>query len=291
MKTMTQAFLVTAFAASATAQGTTPRSADIALPTGVRLNYVEQGPADGQPIIFLHGYSDSWFSYSRVLPLLPANVRAFSLSLRGHGDSGRPTKGYAMRDMAADVIAFMDAKRLVRATIIGHSMGSIVAQQVALAAPRRISSIVLIGAARSIRHFAGVDELKRVIDALADPVSEEFIREFQASTVTVPVPADFMETVVTESRKLPARVWRDFLAGAMETPVATPLSRAGIPALVLRGEDDAYASGAEQDSLRALLGGARFKAYPNTGHAPHWERPAEFVADLLGFLGTVAGRS
>jgi pimeloyl-ACP methyl ester carboxylesterase len=189
-----------------------------------------------------------------------------------------------MRDLAADVIAFMDAKRIVRATIVGHSMGSIVAQQVALAAPQRTSSIVVIGAARSVRHFTGIEQLKQVIDASSDPVSEEFIREFQQSTVTVPVPAEFMETVVAESRKLPARVWRDLLAGMLSTAEATPLSRAGIPALVLRGEDDAFALAAEQDSLRALLGGAKFKAYPQTGHAPHWERPREFVADLVAFL-------
>jgi len=127
--------MATAFAAIAAAQGPNPRPVDIRLSTGVRLSYVEKGPADGQPVIFLHGYSDSRFSYSRVLPLLPGNVRAFALSLRGHGDSDRPTSGYAMQDLAADVIAFMDAKRIVRATIVGHSMGSIVAQQVALAAP------------------------------------------------------------------------------------------------------------------------------------------------------------
>jgi len=284
MKTMTQVVLASAFATSAAAQVVSPRPVDIRLSTGVRLSYVEQGPADGQPVIFLPGYSDSWFSFSRVLPLLPANVRAFSLSLRGHGDSDRPINGYAMQDLAADVIGFMDAKRIVRATIVGHSMGSIVAQQVALAAPRRTSGIVLIGAARSIRHFAGVDELKPAIDALTDPVPEEFIREFQASTVTVPVPQDFMETVVAESRKLPARVWRDLLAGMLSTPEATPLSRAGIPALVLRGENDAYALAGEQEPLRALLGGAKFKAYLQTGHAPHWERPQEFVADLVAFL-------
>jgi len=143
---------------------------------------------------------------------------------------------------------------------------------------------VVIGAARSIRHFAGVDELAQAIHALADPVPEEFIREFQASTVAVPVPQEFMETVVAESRKLPVRVWRDLLAGMLATPVATPLSRAGIPALVVRGADDAYALASEQDPLRALLGGAEFKAYPQTGHAPHWERPQEFVADLVAFL-------
>ena len=152
--------LATAFAASATAHAQPPRPSSIGLSTGVRLSYVAQGPADGHPVIFLHGYSDSWFSFSRVLPLLPSDVRGFALSLRGHGDSDRPATGYAMRDLAADVVAFMDAKRIVRATIVGHSMGSLVAQQVALAAPRRISGIMLIGAARSIRHFAGVDGLE-----------------------------------------------------------------------------------------------------------------------------------
>jgi non-heme chloroperoxidase len=287
MKTLTHFFLASAFAAGATAHGQTPRPSSIALSTGVRMSYVEHGPASGHPVIFIHGYSDSWFSYSRVLPLLPPDVRGFALSLRGHGDSDRPASGYAMRDLAADVVAFMDAKRIVRATIVGHSMGSLVAQQVALAAPRRVSGIVLIGAARSIRHFAGVDDLKQVIDQLADPVPVEFIREFQESTVTVPVPPEFMKAVIAESAKLPLRVWRDLLAGMLATTEATPLSRAGIPALVLRGEKDTYAPAAEQDSLRALLGGAKFKEYAATGHAPHWERPAEFVADLQAFL---AGR-
>lgn len=284
MKTLAHLLVAAGFAAGAAAQGQAPRPSSIALSTGMRMSYVEQGPAGGHPVIFLHGYSDSWYSYSRVLPILPPEVRGFALSLRGHGDSDRPASGYAMRDLAADVIAFMDAKRLVRATIVGHSMGSIVAQQVALAAPRRISGLVLIGAGRSVHNFAGVDQLTQVIEQLTDPVPEEFIREFQQSTVTVPVPPEFMQAVVAESSKLPARVWRDLLAGMLATTEATSLSRAGIPALVLRGDNDAYALAAEQDSLRALLGGAAFKEYAATGHAPHWERPADFVADLQAFL-------
>lgn len=284
MTTLKHLVLATAFAAGTTAHGQSPRPSSIALATGVRMSYVEHGPASGDPVIFIHGYSDSWYSYSRVLPLLPPDVRGFALSLRGHGDSDRPASGYAMRDLATDVIAFMDAKRIVRATIVGHSMGSLVAQQVALAAPRRISGIVLIGAARSIRHFDGVDELRQVIDQLTDPVPEDFIREFQESTVTVPVPPEFMKRVIAESSKLPARVWRDLLVGMLATAEATPLAKAGIPALVLRGDKDMYAPAAEQDSLRALLGGAQFKEYAGTGHAPHWERPADFVADLQAFL-------
>ncbi|HKG95645.1 MAG TPA: alpha/beta fold hydrolase, partial [Gemmatimonadaceae bacterium] len=87
-----------------------PRFDDVRLPTGVRLRYAEQGDPSGHPIILLHGYSDSWFSYSGVLPLLPERYHVYALDLRGHGESDRPAAGYAMRDLAADVVAFMDAK-------------------------------------------------------------------------------------------------------------------------------------------------------------------------------------
>ena len=60
------------------------------LSTGVRLHYAERGNRGGEAIIFLHGYSDSWFSFSRVLPLLSPSYHAFALTQRGHGDSDKP---------------------------------------------------------------------------------------------------------------------------------------------------------------------------------------------------------
>jgi alpha-beta hydrolase superfamily lysophospholipase len=58
--------------------------------------------AAGVPVILLHGITDSWRSFEPVLPHLPASIRAFALSQRGHGDSERPAAGYHPRDFAAD---------------------------------------------------------------------------------------------------------------------------------------------------------------------------------------------
>jgi non-heme chloroperoxidase len=55
------------------------------LPSG--LHVAEQGPADGRAVLMLHGYSDSWVSYSRILPLLPTNWHVIVPDQRGHGDS------------------------------------------------------------------------------------------------------------------------------------------------------------------------------------------------------------
>src|SRR3712207_603171 len=183
------------------------------LSTGVRLHYAEQGDRAGKTIIFLHGYSDSWFSYSRVLPLLSPEYHAFALTQRGHGDSDKPQCCYTPQDFAADVDAFMDAVGLEDATMVGASTGALFAQRVALSYPRRVGRLVLVGAQTPANE--AISGLREEVQALEDPVPPEFVREFQESTIYQPVPQEFLDTVVSESLKLPARVWRDYLEQAV----------------------------------------------------------------------------
>ena len=262
-----------------------PRFADGHLATGVRLRYAEQGDPAAQPLILLHGYSDSWFSYSRVLTGLARRHRVYALDLKGHGDSDRPAGGYTMRDMAGDVVAFMDANGIRPATVVGHSMGSFVAQQVAVRAPERVTRLVLIGSATTFRKLEGVPELARAVDALSDPVPHEFAREFQVSTIHHPVPDEFLDRAVAESLKLPARVWRAVMAGMLATGPAGALGERGIPTLILWGDRDACFARSEQEALVAAIPSAVLKVYPETGHALHWERPEGFVRDLEAFVG------
>jgi non-heme chloroperoxidase len=262
-----------------------PRFADVRLSTGVRLRYLEQGDPAGQPVILIHGITDSWFSFSRVLPGISKAHRVYALDLRGHGDSDRPASGYSPRDVAADVIAFMDALTIRRATLVGHSMGSFVAQQAALAAPERITRLVLIGSATTVRNEVTL-ELQQAMASLPDTVPANFAKGFQSSTVHQRVPEEFLDQVVAESRKVPARVWRAALAGLLETEPFTGLGGSRIPALLIWGDRDGMFSRAEQDALVTSLPIASLKVYRETGHAPHWERPEEVVRDLERFLRT-----
>ncbi len=261
------------------------RFADVRLSTGVRLRYLEQGDPAGRPVILIHGITDSWFSFSRVLPEISKAHRVYALDLRGHGDSDRPANGYTPQHMAADVIAFMDALGIRRAVLVGHSMGSFVAQQAALAAPERMAGLVLIGSATGARNEVTL-ELQRALASLPDTVPAEFATEFQASTVHQPVPEEFMLRVVAECRKAPARVWRAALAGLLETERFTGLRGGRVPALLIWGDRDGMFSRSEQEALVAALPIASLKVYRETGHAPHWERPREVVRDLERFLGT-----
>lgn len=192
--------------------------------------------------------------------------------------------GDALRELGADVLAFMDAQGRERATLVGHSMGSFMAQQVALAAPEQVAGLVLVGSATEIRKFNGVPELAGVVEQMTDPVPVAFIREFQASTVYRPVPDAFMQRVVAESQKLPAHAWKALLAGFLATPRADGLRARAPRTLIVWGEHDAFAPRAEQQTLQALIPGAVLKSYPDVAHTPQWEQPAEFAGDLIGFL-------
>jgi pimeloyl-ACP methyl ester carboxylesterase len=168
-------------------------------------------------------------------------------------------------------------------------MGGFVAQQVALAAPKRVGHLVLVGSGTTPRNIVGWDELGKAVKTLPEPVPDAFAREFQLSTVHTPVGDEFIDRAVAESLRLPARVWRELFDGMAATDPAVALGMAGIPTLVVRGEKDTYITREETDALVALVGATRQRTYANTGHAVHWEQPAAFAKDVLAFVGE-AGR-
>jgi non-heme chloroperoxidase len=275
-------------AADASAEGIAPAEArqvrlrEVTLPSGVRLQYAETGRADGEPVILLHGYTDSWYSFSRVLPLLAPRYRGIALSQRGHGDSDRPGS-YTGDDYAADVDAFMEALGIERATVVGHSMGSFVAQTVAIRYPERVNKLVLIGSG-TVAGNEVIVGLNDFVQTLTDPVDSTFIYEFQASTIFHPVPQPFLDAVVAESRKLPADVWKGALAGLIGTANAPRLGEIQAPTLVVWGDQDGIFPRADQDALVAAIPNATLSVYPQTGHALHWERPREFTRELEKFI-------
>jgi len=256
------------------------------LSTGVTVRYVEQGARDGTPVIFLHGVTDSWWSFEPVLRHLPVEIRAFAVSQRGHGDSDRPPRGYAFSDLAADLHAFMDVVDLPSAVLVGHSMGALVAQRFAVDHPKRVDGLVLTGAFPTLYRHAAIREfVATVVSRLRDPVDPAMVREFQASTLARPVPSEFLERVVSESLKVPARVWNATFEAFLTTPdFSRELAAVGAPALIVWGDRDGYAVRADQEALLAAIPGARLLTYEGGGHAVHWEEPVRFAHDVARFV-------
>jgi non-heme chloroperoxidase len=260
------------------------RFATTRLASGPRIHYAEQGDPSGETIVFLPAYTDSWFSYSQVLPLLPQRYHAYALDQRGHGDSERPDCCYAVEDFAADLVAFLDAVGVGRATLVGHSGSCLVARRVAEVHPERVARLVLLGAPGSLGDNQEELALQTAVRALQDPVPVQFARELQGAAAHVALPEAFFERLVADSLKLPARVWKSTLDGLFAFDDAADLARIAAPTLLIWGEWDRFLPREEEDHLGAVIPGARVVVYPATGHSPNWERPERVAADLDAFM-------
>lgn len=266
----------------------TPILKSITLSTHVTLPYVEQGDPAGVPVLLLHGVTDSWRSFELVLPHLPSSLHVFALSQRGHGDADRPLTGYGFRDFAADVAAFIDARNLGPVMLVGHSMGSGVAQRFALDYPDHLSGLALVGSFATLHANPVVREFwDSAVSRLVDPIDPPFVREFQQSTLAQPVPTTFFETVVRESLKVPARVWRAMFSTFLQEDWSGELGKITAPTLIIWGDRDAFCPRSDQDMLEATLPDSRLVVYSGAGHDPHWEEPERFAADLTNFTSAL----
>ena len=254
----------------------------------VRLDFVSEGRQSGVPVLLLHGYTDSRRSYDRVLVRMSKSLNAVAVSQRGHGDSDRPLEGYDPSVFAADLIHLMDQLNIPRAVIVGHSMGATVAQRFAIDYPLRTLGIVLVGSFYTMRNHPVVKEFwETTVSSLSDPIDAAIIRDFQQSTLARPVPDAFFQSILNESSKVPARVWKAALRSLINADLTNELGKIKAPTQLIWGNRDQFASASEQKALLAVIPHARLAVYEGIGHAPHWEDPDRFVDDVVEFVYSV----
>jgi pimeloyl-ACP methyl ester carboxylesterase len=261
-----------------------PTLKTITLSNNITLEYAEQGYTGGTPVIFLHGYTDSWHSYETVLPLLPESIRAFALTQRGHGDSDKPDEGYNPKDFANDVALFIKQKKLNKVIIVGHSLGGLVAQRFVLDNPQLCKGVVIISSDASFADNPGMSDFLAVVDQLQEPVDRTFSAEFQKSTITKPIAESYFNTVVNESEKVPARVWKAIAQELRQVNYVPELKTIKQPVLIFWGDKDGVCFKNDQEVMVRNIKNAKLLVYQGTGHALHWEEPARFASDLLKFV-------
>lgn len=268
-----------------------PERRSAALASGLTLSYGEQG-AGSSTLVLLPGPTDSWRSYEPLLAALPESVRAIAVSQRGHGDSDKPGVGYRVEDLAGDIGPFLDAVGVERAVVAGHSGAGLVARRFALDEPERVAGLVQFAAPMTLRGDPGLEGfVSSVIDGLVDPVDRTMVRSWVADTAGPELPTSFVDDMVEEVLKVPARVWRQAFAALLEYDDTGELARIDSPTLLVWGDADDLVSRQMQERLVSGVRNAELVVIPGIGHAPHCEDPTTAAAAIAAFVERIGGSS
>jgi len=232
----------------------------------------------------LPGPTDAWRSYQPVLDLLPDGVRAVAVSQRGHGESSKPETGYRVEDFAADVVPLLDALRIERAVLAGHSGSCLVARRVALDHPSRVAGLILEASPTTLRDDLHLlRSVESVLSELDDPVSPDLARSLVVDTSSETLAPELLDLLVQDVLAVPAQVWKETFAGLLQYDDQAELPLIEAPTLLVWGDADTLVSREMQDQLADSIRDAHLRVYCGVGHTPRWEDPTRFSTELVTF--------
>ncbi len=262
---------------------------------GANVRVRMEGPADGYPIILIHGFVYSLESFDAWAADLKRDFRVIRFDLLGHGLSGPdPQKRYSPQERAAFIGDLMDSLGLERAVIGGNSLGGLAAWRFAALAPERVSALILVS--------PGAYPNRGVADTPLSPPPPFalFLRNPTEAGVALALQGVYADKAAIT----PAGVRRtavlmrqpgngDAFVESIEEfslPDPEPLLKAiTAPTLILWGAEDKVIPADQGAQMAAAISNAQLIVYPGVGHVAHEEAAEQSIADVRAFLASVEG--
>ncbi len=236
---------------------------------GARIWYAAYG--SGAPVILLHGglgHSGNW-GY-QVPALVAGGYRAVVIDSRGHGRSTRDGRPYKYELMASDVLAVMDALGIERAGLVGWSDGAVIAVMVAQQAPARVAGVFYFACNMDP---SGVKEITE-----ATPILERCMSRHTKDYAQLSATPDQFQ-VFAEAVGLMQRTEPNYSADDLAT--------IRVPVAVVHSEHDEFIKREHAEYLARSMPEAEFIYLPGVSHFAPLQRPDQFNAAMLAFLGKV----
>ena len=225
----------------------------------------------GPPVVLVHGLSGSSRWWRRNIGALTPYRRVYVVDLIGFGAS-RTRQRFVLAEAAGYLAQWMDQLGLERVSLVGHSMGGMIAAELAADAPDRVDRLVL------------VDPAALPLDARRLRHALSLLRELRYLSPS------FLPVLVADAlRAGPLTLWRAATA-LMLADLRPKLAQIRAPTLVIWGEHDALVPVAFAQQLAQYLLYEELVVIKGAGHVPMWDRPQEFNRVLTKFLFVDEGR-
>jgi non-heme chloroperoxidase len=262
---------------------------------GTRLHVVETGNPQGRPILFIHGFSQSWLAWSRQMHSdLAKDYRLVAMDMRGHGLSDKPHDAYGeSRLWADDVNAVLRSLRLEQAILSGWSYGTLVIlDYIRHYGDDAVGGIQIVGGITKLGSDAALSvitpEFLALVPGSFSTDAEESARTLESLLrlcfVREPSPEE-LYLMLGYNLTVPPRVRQAMFSRSIDNDDLLPKIRK--PVLITHGIAETIVKPAAVDQHKAGIPHAQVQMIPNAGHAPFWDDPASFNQRLRGFAESV----
>ena len=267
------------------------------------LQLLEDGNPQGSPVVLIHCYTCSLHWWERMAPQLAADHRVIRVDLLGHGGSEKPKAGYGIDEQARGVAEALAEAGVQRAVVVGHSLGGAVATALAEQSSTLTAGLVIVAEAPDdsygeLSFSAKLGYVPMIGQAIArvaqiapaSRVKDEYEQAF-APNFNISSGFDDPDQVVDDLRAMSYTAYADVHEASDdyrdEQPLDERLATAGVPLLVIFGDEDQIYDA--RDSVEAYedVPGARTVLLPGVGHSPNVEVPDQTAELIAGFAGGV----
>jgi pimeloyl-ACP methyl ester carboxylesterase len=245
------------------------------------VNVAWERHGEGPPLLLIHGLGYARWGWEPVVEPLARSFDAILFDNRGIGASDAPPGPYTAAEFAADALQVLDEAEVERAHVLGTSLGGMVAQELALAAPERVDRLVLAsttpGGARAFPLPA------RTIELMTRGAS---LREFVENALAPDPDPEIVDRILVhrEATAQPVEAWSAQAAAGAAFDAFDRLEGIGAPTLVLHGTEDGVVDPRNATLLAERIPGARVELFEGGGHLFFWEQPDRFVDVVTEFL-------
>lgn len=259
---------------------------------GIEVYYEEHG--SGEPLLLIMGWSGNTATWRPQIPGLAERYRVIVFDNRGAGRTDAPSGPYSIRQMAADAASLLDALQIKRANVFGVSMGGMIAQELVLAHPDRVETLVLGCTSPGGHLAAGFSQLRDEIAGFYE-VSEgggldlqwfaEFLKRLWTDGALAKSDSRLQDFVFSLIRFPPTMQGMRSQADAVLAHNAYDrLERIDQPTLVITGDEDALIDPRNSAILAERIPGAQLAFFGGLKHAFHLERPDKVNALIIEFI-------
>lgn len=250
---------------------------------GARIYWKLEGTDDKTTLILLNSIGTDLGLWDPAMPALLASFRTLRLDTRGHGASDAPGGDYTLAMLADDVAAVMDAAGIAQAAVAGVSLGGMIAMELALSRPERVSALALICTSATMDKATWQDRIAKVRAGGTAAIADLAMQRFLSPAFTAGQPAA-AESIRRNLIAMNSEGYAGAGAAIRDMELIGRIPALACPALVVVGERDASTPFAGHgENLLAAIPGAALERL-DCGHLAPLEAPTALVGALRSFL-------